>query len=56
MPESFFVTLEKTDGLDDRITINNSANIQEIEIIDNDSMYDKTVYIIYSFTRFFYLI
>lgn len=44
MIESFFVTLERTDGLDEQISISESANVMEIEII-NDRAYDRIFYI-----------
>ena len=37
MPESFFVTLQKPSGLDERISINTDEDETEIEIIDDDS-------------------
>ena len=40
MTESFFVTLERTDGLDERIQIDPAAVEGEIEIWDDDSTCD----------------
>ena len=37
MPESFFVSLQKPSGLDDRISINTAKDYTEVEIIDDDS-------------------
>ena len=37
MPESFFVSLQKPSGLDDRISINTDEDETEVEIIDDDS-------------------
>ena len=39
MPESFFVMLQRPVGLDGRILINNSEDLLEIEILDDDSAY-----------------
>ena len=40
MPESFFVTLQRPVGLDERISINTSEDEMEVEIFDDyDSMY-----------------
>ena len=41
MPESFFVTLQKPDDLDERITINTARAETEIYIFDNDGECDK---------------
>ena len=40
MPESFFVTLKKPAGLDERIAINTARDETEVEIIDDDGEYD----------------
>ena len=37
MPESFFISLQKPSGLDDRISINTDKDETEIEILDDDS-------------------
>ena len=37
MPESFFVSLQKPSGLDDRISINSDKDETEVEILDDDS-------------------
>ena len=37
MPESFFVSLQKPSGLDDRISINTDKDETEVEILDDDS-------------------
>ena len=36
MPESFFVTLQKPDELDERITINTALAVTEVYIRDDD--------------------
>ena len=43
MSESFFVTLQKPDDLDERISINTNKDEMEVEIIDDDSECAKAV-------------
>ena len=37
MPESFFVSLQKPSGLDDRISINTDKDEMEVEILDDSA-------------------
>ena len=41
MPESFFVTLQKPDDLNERITINTARAEVEVYIRDDDGEHDK---------------
>ena len=41
LPESFFVTLKRPAGLDERISINTARDETEVEIIDDDGEYDE---------------
>ena len=43
MSESFFVTLQKSDDLDERISINANKDEMEVVIIDDDSEYDIVI-------------
>ena len=45
--ESFFVTLQRTDGLDERIQLN-AAVVGEIEIIDDDGECDNLTQLLYN--------
>ena len=45
--ESFFVTLQRTDGLDERIQLN-AAVVGEIEIVDDDGECDNLTQLLYN--------
>ena len=42
-PESFFVTLERSDGLDDRIRLHRDFTNKEVTILDNDSKWNTNM-------------